>query len=231
MPKIDFLDIVFPKNCLGCGKSGSYICDFCIAKEITFKQVCPKCGKPAIDGMTHSKCRRKLGLDGQISLWGYSGVARKAILALKYKFAREVAKELARHAVENINKLGLVFPKNPVLIPIPLYWYRGNVRGFNQSEEIGRLIAKDLGWEFAPDLIIRTASTVPQAGLKRKERLKNLRGVFALNSAHKPLTISHQPLILFDDVWTTGSTIKEAGKVLKRKGAFSVWGFTLAVTR
>ncbi|MCJ7805252.1 hypothetical protein MUP46_01240 [Patescibacteria group bacterium] len=180
--------------------------------------------------MTHSKCLRKLGLDGQISLWGYSGVARKAILALKYKLAREVAKELARRAVENINKRRLVFPKNPVLIPIPLYWYRGNVRGFNQSEEIGKLIAKDLGWEFAPDLIIRTASTVPQAGLKRKERLKNLRGVFALNPRYHIRDTGYS-FVLFDDVWTTGSTIKEAGKALKRKGAFSVWGFTLAVTR
>lgn len=229
MPKIDLLELIFPKSCLGCGKNGQYICNSCIEKEVVNRQVCPKCGKAAIDGMVHTKCQTKLGLNAQIGLWNYSGVVRKAILALKYKFARDITKELFERAIERIEKGRFVFPKNCILVPVPLFWYRENVRGFNQAEEVGRLIAKKMGWKFTPDLIIRTASAVPQAGLKRKDRLTNLRGAFALNPRYQ-IRDTEYTFILFDDVWTTGSTIKEAGKVIKRKGALNVWGITLAVT-
>jgi predicted amidophosphoribosyltransferase len=67
---------------------------------------------------------------------------------MKYKFAFEIAKELAKHAAKKISKEKLFFPKNSVLVPIPLYWHRKNWRGFNQSEEIGQMIAEKIGWGF-----------------------------------------------------------------------------------
>ena len=227
---MSLLNLLFPKTCLDCGRGGKNICEDCLKKVRTPKSICPECLKPAIDGMTHSKCARPQGLDGLISLWEYDGVIRRAILALKYKFALEVARELSEKAVQSIQTHDSLFVirNSFTLVPIPLYWYKKNFRGFNQVEEIGRLISENLGWKFIPDLIIKPVSTSPQTELKRKARLIHVRGVFSLNPKYQSLAINHRPLVLFDDVWTTGSTLKEAAKVLKRVGVEKVWGLTLA---
>jgi len=232
---MNLADILFPKSCLGCGRSGGYICENCLSKVRTPKPVCPECLKPSIDGMTHTKCLRPLGLDGLISLWNYEGVVRKAILALKYKYAEEIAQELSQYAVEALetrNSFCLI-PASPAgrytsisLVPIPLYWLRKNWRGFNQAEEIGKTISGGVGWKHEPNLLIRKKLKVPQTSLKRRERLSNVQGIFAVSLN---IDISQYPnIVLFDDVWTTGSTLKEVAKVLKRAGVKKVWGVTLA---
>jgi ComF family protein len=220
------LDFLFPKTCLNCGRSGKYICELCIKKVDAPNTVCPECLKPAIDGMTHTKCLRPWGLDGLVSMWCYGGVVRKAILALKYRFAAEIAKELSFYTSQAIRNSSILNRKSLILVPVPLYWYRKNWRGFNQAEEIGKNIAKVLGWGFEPELLIRKRLRVPQTALNRKERLANVQGVFAVS---RNIDISvYRDIVLFDDVWTTGSTLKEATKALKKVGAEKVWGLTLA---
>lgn len=223
-------DFLFPKKCLGCGRAGSYVCRECIEKvEIPFL-ICPQCGRRSVDGMTHSKCLRPQSLDGAISLWKYQRVVRKALLGLKYKFALEIAKELSAHATNSLKNYTGFVPENGVLIPIPLYWFRGNWRGFNQVEVIGKGLAFSLGWRFVPDLLVRKKSSRPQAELRGEQRRQNIKGVFALNPNYELLITNYDSLVLFDDVWTTGATIKEAAKVLKRAGVKKVWGMTLVRT-
>ena len=84
-----------------------------------------------------------------------------------------------------------------------------------------------MGWEFIPGLLVKKAPTPPQTQLSRQERKKNVVGVFSLNPSHKNVVLGNK-LILFDDVWTTGFTLKEAAEVLKQAGAKSVWGLTLS---
>lgn len=222
------LDLVFPKKCLNCGKEGKYICENCLSKVPKLKPVCPYCEKPSIDGMTHTKCRRVYGLDGLVSVWDYEGVVRKAILALKYRYATEIASELSGRLVAELkDRYSYLLVPDSVLAPIPLHWYRGNFRGFNQSEVIGKEVAKNLGWKFVPDLLVRKKSTIPQSTLEKEKRSSNVRGAFALSS-HNSYFLIPNSIILFDDVFTTGSTLKEAARVLKRKGAEEVWGLTIA---
>ncbi|KKQ52965.1 hypothetical protein A2865_01975 [Candidatus Woesebacteria bacterium RIFCSPHIGHO2_01_FULL_39_17] len=225
---MDLISLIFPKTCLGCGREGKYICRLCIDRIPFLKQLCPYCEKAALDGVTHSKCLKKLRLNGVFSVWAYEGVVRTAILKLKYKFAKEIAKELSEYmAIYLVNQP--IFPKNSILTPIPLYFLKENFRGFNQSELIGELLADQMGWNFNSDILIRKRLRRPQTELKGKERRENVRGVFAFNSKHK---LTNQPInksfLLFDDVYTTGSTLKEAAKVLKRRGAGEVWGLTIA---
>jgi predicted amidophosphoribosyltransferase len=100
------------------------------------------------------------------------------------------------------------------------------VRGFNQSEEIGKLVAREMGWGFVPDLLVKNKSTASQVELSVKERKENLQGVFSLSPN---ISISECPsIVLFDDVFTTGSTLKEAAKVLRHAGVEKVWGMTIA---
>jgi len=112
-----------------------------------------------------------------------------------------------------------------MLVPIPLYWQRENWRGFNQAELLGRKLADYFGWQLRNDVLIRQKATLPQVGLEASQRQKNIQGVFRINYNHQiPKDFS---LLLFDDVWTTGSTLKEAGGVLKRAGFKKVWGLTI----
>jgi ComF family protein len=222
---MDLLNLIFPKTCLGCGKEGKYICSDCLAKVRFAKPICPYCEKASIDGFTHIKCAKKLGLDGLTAVWEYEGVIRKAILSLKYKYSTLVGQELT-----NLFIRGLLTGSHPVkadaLVPVPLYWYRENTRGFNQSIEVGKTIATQMGWKFVPDLLIRRKSTTPQTQLSGDARRQNLKGVFSLNPNYVLGTA--YSVLIFDDVFTTGSTLREAAKVLKRAGVEKVWGLTIA---
>src|SRR3989344_9223430 len=222
-----FIDIFFPKKCLECGKEDVYLCRSCIEKVAFLKQVCIRCERPSIDGMTHVKCQKKLDLDRCFSLWVYQGVIRKAIVKLKYKFAYEISLELANHFVHFLGKKDIIFPQNVILTPIPLHRRRKNWRGFNQAEEMGKIVSERLGWKFYPDILLRKKLNFPQTELKEDQRKGNIRGVFCLNPRYD-IQNTLNTILIFDDVLTTGATLKEAGKVLKRNGARKVLGLTMA---
>ena len=222
---MSLLDLIFPKKCFGCGKEGSYICPLCQEKLKIASPICPVCTRPSGRGLTHPRCRYELSPDGLTSIWEYEGGIRKAILSLKYKFAYEVSQEIAELVVEKLKKGKVFIPARPILIPVPLHRQRQNWRGFNQMEEIGKRVALKMKWEFMPDLIIKRRTSSPQTELKRKERVENVKGVFLINKKYLPLKT--KPFLLFDDVWTTGSTLREAAKTLKKAGAREVWGLTI----
>jgi len=120
----------------------------------------------------------------------------------------------AKHAIE----------KPAVLIPIPLYAKRQNMRGFNQSEVLARYLLKRLQIPLVTDILYRTRKTDPQADIKtRRDRLKNMENVFACRQKDIPGNI-----VLFDDVFTTGATIRAAAYALKRAGAKRIWAVTMA---
>ncbi len=222
------VDLIFPKSCLGCGNDGSYVCVNCIKKMPKLKQICAACAKPSIDGATHVKCLKPWGMSGLVHLWPYGGVIRKAILGLKYKYATEIAKELSGYIVSEIKGGRVLLPRKTVLLPIPLHKRRENWRGFNQVEEIGKIVSDQVGWKFESDVLIRKELRTPQTKLKRDERKRNIVGAFAISTNKKQFMTKNQQLILFDDVYTTGSTLKEAVKVLRRSGSGEVFGFTIA---
>jgi len=195
------LDIFFPRKCFGCQVTGFYLCPECVRKA----------------ELVPPRKRRNY-----ISIWKYKGNIRKAIIGMKYKFASEIAKELAGYAVKDLKKRK--FPKNLVLVPIPLHWRRKNWRGFNQSEEMGKIIAKEMKWDFDKDLLRRKISTKPQVKFRGIEREENIRNAFKLS---KPLS-KEKTVLLFDDVLTTGSTVREAIRVIKDGEGKEVWVLTLA---
>jgi ComF family protein len=186
------------------------------------------CEKPSVDHMTHHKCKRPRTLDASVSVFEYRGVVRKAILALKYRFVYDIYKELALSIINKIKTAGIVLPTDAVLIPVPLHSKRKKWRGFNQVSGIGNLLARQFGWNFVEGLIIRKRFGLPQAGLLKTKRAQNVRNTFEQNPFYKHTLEGAKTVIIFDDVYTTGSTIKEVGKVVKRNGAGEVWGLTIA---
>ena len=224
---MNIIDFIYPKKCLECGKDGVYICNDCLSEVRKSRLVCLACRRPSKNGMTHMNCKERFSVDHSYSLWNYSGVVRKAILKLKYNFAYDVAYELSNKFVEKLKKDADILPKNAIICPIPLHRLRQNWRGFNQSEVLAKRVGKDMSWQFYPDLLLRKKLTKPQTELKGGERKDNIKGVFEFNSRYS-FSKTHTPIILFDDVLTTGSTIKEAAMVLKRNGFEVVWGLTIA---
>lgn len=113
-----------------------------------------------------------------------------------------------------------------ILTVVPLHPSRLRWRGFNQAEILGRIIAEKLKIKFIPNLLIRKKPTRPQVELKGKARRENITDAFSLVPN---ILISQYPkILLFDDVWTTGATLRVCGNILKRAGAKTVWGLTLA---
>lgn len=226
------LDFLFPKRCIGCKKQGSYFCPSCVeSAKPHFPQVCPVCERPSPDGVRHKYCDKHQTPSGLHSIWAYEGAPRKLIIKLKYRFISDIADELAEIVTNSLKSYkslagnSVWLEEKVTVVPIPLHWKRENWRGFNQSEELGRQIASKMGWDFK-NLLVRAKPTAHQVGLRGKSRRENVQGVFALNN-HIAIQPSNN-VIIFDDVWTTGATMKEATKVLKQSGAHSVWCLTLA---
>jgi len=223
-----FIELFFPKQCLVCKKGNKYICSDCLEKVRKPMSICPMCKKFSFSGKTHEKCMRSQSLDGFTAIWKYEGVIRQAILKLKYKFASDIAEEIIERAIPKLRDISPINTfHNILLIPIPDHRLRKNWRGFNQTELLGRLLSREMNWGFNSKVLFRKRNVLPQVGLEGKERIKNIRGVFGIKK-EKNLLTDYESIVLFDDVWTTGSTIKEAGKVLKRNGFRKVWALTLA---
>lgn len=225
------LDFLFPRRCLGCGQWGEYFCSQCLNRlSLNSQRVCPVCEKPSIGGLTHPKCFTPQSLDGLTAIFSYKGLIEKAIKKLKYRFVSDLAEDLVElflsFAGEDKTFSHFCQQENVFFVPVPLHPKRKRWRGFNQAELLGRMICKNLGLTFWPDLLLRTKNTKPQTQLDEKERKKNIRGAF---KASPHIFVSQYPnILLFDDVWTTGTTLRECGKVLKRAGVKKVWGLTLA---
>ncbi len=170
----------------------------------------------------------RYSLDGIYSFFRYKSVIQKAIKTIKYRFVYDLAENLIG-LVQNAdldflrNQIG----KNSVMVPIPLHSERMKTRGFNQAEILGKILARRFGVSIDSDALKRVKKTVPQAEVKdRKKRLINMQDVFAVGKISDNHLYSK--IILFDDVYTTGATLRSAANVLKRAGVDSVFGMTIA---
>ncbi|KKR77953.1 MAG: Phosphoribosyltransferase [Candidatus Curtissbacteria bacterium GW2011_GWA1_40_9] len=220
---MNFLDFLFPKKCVWCGDIGSYICESCQRKIVFVENpVCPVCQRQAVGGKTHPRCMTKYGLDGLVVAFRYVGPVKMGIKKIKYKWVWDIAEFIVDLFSKTIWKFSM--PGDFTLVPIPLHVRRGRWRGFNQAELICRILAKrfGVGWE---DLLVRGVETKTQVGLTRSERRVNVRGAFEVSRS----VVNGRDYMLVDDVFTTGATMAEACKMLKRAGAREVWGMAVAL--
>ena len=196
------LQLFFPIECIDCGKENTLLCHHCLKK---------------IPSRLHQP---KLSSGIQISVaYGYAiPLIKKIIPRAKYYYSSELFTDITLHA---IHQLYPVFNKNSgILVPVPLHYFRRQKRGFNQSEIIAQCFSDNFpDWEIS-NIILRTKHTPQQAKLKKNERQKNLRGAFSINKKLIENTSLKKniPIIIVDDVISTGSTILEIENVLKDYG-------------
>jgi ComF family protein len=167
-----------------------------------------------------------------VAYGSYSGGLRDLIHLLKYEQVRPAAAVLGRMLAEAIGVLEPSFGPNPVLvIPVPLHAGKLRQRGFNQSELIAKAAIKlnSAGGklQLSDRVLERRRETQSQIGLTRHQRRENLRGAFSVVKAEQ---VSGRKFLLVDDVFTTGTTVSECARVLRRAGASKVWVATVART-
>ncbi|MFH0987736.1 MAG: phosphoribosyltransferase family protein [Patescibacteria group bacterium] len=226
-----FTDLFFPKHCLGCSILGAYICPKC-QKLFRYldRGTCFYCKKSSLYGLTHPICLKNFNIDGVIAVFYYNNLLKKIIKNIKYRLVTEAWKDLTRTIKpEAVRQIGFYkrMSKDFFLQPIPLTRKKIRERGFNQAFLITKFFQKFLDFPIS-DFLMRVKETLPQAELKtKKDRYNNLRGAFKINPVNKSGIIGSK-IILVDDVVTTGSTVREAAKALKKAGAAKIYVLALA---
>lgn len=191
---------------------------------------CPRCGQPfpSPDALTYSPthlcgtCRRRPPAYSQAwSVFAYQPPLKEAIGLFKYHGKAPLARPLGRLMIEYLPPL----PRVDAIIPVPLHPHRLREREFNQSALLARQVSRHLRIPLILGKLIRNRQTAPQTSLKKKDRLTNLRGAFGVT---RPESIQEKRILLIDDVMTTGTTLHECAKTLRRTGSGPVYGLTLA---
>jgi len=207
------LDLFFPKFCFSCHREGEYLCLDC---QATLE----------ISGI-HQKEKLSNLNDLYFATDYQKPLVKNLIQRFKYEpFIKELAKPLTSLIIEHFQLLD----QKPdfsdfVLIPVPLEKKKLKWRGFNQAEEIGKELSEFLNIEILNNVLIKTKETLPQVELSDEERKENIKGAFFCQSPEK---IKERKILLVDDVYTTGSTMEEAARVLKKSGAKEVIGIVIA---
>lgn len=220
------IEFLFPARCLGCGQEGAFLCASCLAGlPRHLPPYCVKCGQglPPTDSGPGLclRCRQvPLDIDGIRSPYLFVGTVREAVHAFKYRQLRALAPTLALLLHQYLAAQPL--PADTVM-SVPLHRRRLRERGYNQAALLARELGKLLGLPVV-NALRRTRDAPPQArAATAEDRRRNVAQAFATS---RPL--EGRAILLVDDVCTTGATLEACARALKRAGAASVWGLTLA---
>lgn len=232
------LHLILPVACEACGLDLTddpvpFFCQPCWASiKPLAGPACPRCGRPFAStvALTYSPshlcqaCRlRRPAYTNAWSLYPYTPPLQDAIRLFKYRGKVALADALG----ELMNAALQQPPDVDLVMPVPLHPSRLREREFNQSLLLADRLNFRLRLPLSHDNLVRLRRTEPQTELSRTARLKNLRKAFAVL---RPLEVAGKRILLVDDVMTTGTTVNECAKVLRKAGAADVYVGTLART-
>lgn len=211
-----FLNFIYPPVCGICGK-------------INKKRLCTKCKnrlkKYKINKIIDFKSDSTKHFDYQIKPFLYKDIIRTKILDYKFNEHAYLYETFEKMILNNKKIYG--FLKNyDIILYVPMYRLSKFKRGYNQTELIARKIAKTLGIEFVKNNLVKTKNTKKQSTLTKLERKNNIKNAFKITDSK---AIYNKNVILFDDIYTTGSTVNECSRIIKIAGAKSIAVLTIAV--
>lgn len=228
-----FIDTILPPRCI---VSGEIVAEQGMLAPSVWAQVrfiegsvCESCGFPFdYEVISGSLCASCLDYPPNFASarasFVYDEASRDMILGFKHGDQTYAVKSFAplmlRAGREFLNRADL-------LVPVPLHPFRLVMRRYNQAALLAQALSKQADIPACLDLLKRTRATQSQGHLNADERRKNVRKAFALNEK-KTEQVKGKTIILIDDVYTTGATVKECTKALKRAGASEVHILTLA---
>jgi len=232
-----FWDSLFPQLCIYCEgeriNGGNFLCGDCReAIQFLKEALCHTCGAPADISYDFPRedfqcglCRKKpFAFDRARSQGRYDTVLKELIHFFKYRPQRGAVSEI-KFLLEQFFPYEKEDLKGFWVLPIPLFKNKLQERQFDQAHLIASLVAKQFSLPMGQEWLVKIRDTAPQAKKNKTERVRNMRGAF---SAANREILAGKDLLLVDDVFTTGATVSEASKVLKRSNCGRIYIFTLA---
>lgn len=226
------LSLLYPERCVFCdeviwGDGEELVCAACKDAPIYIKDLyCLKCGK-RIEEKGKEVCDnchdKKHYFDRGRVLFDYNDAVRESIYRLKYNNRR-------RYAIYYGDKLAECFgewlkeKKVQAIVPIPLHKSRFAARGYNQAQLLAKRVSEKTGIALRDDLLIRVKKTEAQKLMNADERHNNLKNAFKIGV----FDVKLETVVLIDDIYTTGSTMDEAARVIRQAGVQNVYCLSLA---
>jgi ComF family protein len=226
------LDVLYPRRCFACdadleGEGSGDLCAGCRATLVPVLNPCPRCASPRgpyVEGRRCGACRAlRPGFAGAVAAAEYLGPVVEMVLGLKYAGERFQAYALGDLLATVVRDAPFV-DRVEAIVPVPLGRARRRERGYNQAALLAAEVGRALRLPIRERGLIRVRATLPQAGLSRAARLRNLEGCFSARTR----AVRGRTILLVDDVMTTGTTVSEAARTLKRAGARAVFAAVAA---
>jgi competence protein ComFC len=205
--------------CLSCrGKIKPRASSYCLCCGRFFEgagepHLCRECLEKTPPYTRHRSCAR------------YEGIVKDVILLYKYRGFEVLGSFLGDFAARATKPDLALWPGVEAIIPVPLHPARKRERGFNQSEVLARRLSKIKQIRLDKNRLVKVKNVPPQTSLEAKARGKNVRGAFRIKKAGE---LEGKIVLLVDDVYTTGSTIRECSSVLRKAGVKEVRAVTVA---
>ena len=214
------LDLIAPHSCRGCGHIGCVLCNRC-KNNITKlpNHVCPNCNKP-----TKNHYCTKCNLPPIFYVGPRTGLLDELIHEYKYNSTRSIKTVFA-------NSLNRILPQidgKVVIVPLPTISRHVRERGLDHTYRIAKALAKTRGKNYQVQKLLKRNKNFVQVGTDRKTRLLQAKDAYTLSNSIKIEKAT--TYILFDDVWTTGASMKAALKKLQQAGASKIIILLLAVS-
>lgn len=207
-----------PDSCLLCEDEGQLLCEACSLSEIIAPlPSCYHCGVYSVGSGTCPKCRKTSHLEAVWVAAAYEGAPKRLIHELKFSSKRSAAKPMAR-AIEQL------MPRLDLLVThLPTSPNRIRERGFDQAATLAKALAINKKLRYSP-LLLRQKN-IHQVGASKAQRLHQMKDVFRVKSV---FLLKGRDVLIVDDVMTTGASLEEAARTLKRAGAHKVYGAVYA---
>lgn len=231
------ISIIYPTVCAGCNKPNHnnekniYICNECyysIKRHVP--PFCQKCGrglmqtKDIYSGVCSTCQNRKYYFNQAWSICSYEGVIKDLIHKFKYN-QKEQYKAIFENLFNEFFETFNVLSEIDLIIPIPLHPARLREREYNQSQILASIVSKIINKPLGSGVLIRRKNTKSQINLNEKKRIKNITGCFDIKNSKE---ILNKPILLIDDVFTTGITLSEAARVINEFHPKKISVLTLA---
>ncbi|MBX3062558.1 MAG: ComF family protein [Anaerolineae bacterium] len=199
------LDLLFPPRCISCNRAGSLLCQDCQAA------LTPVAPVVHITGPLREHRATAV----------FEGAIRESLHALKYENQQRMALALGSRLYDEYKRAAWTAT---VITAAPLHANRQRTRGYNQAGLLAQNLAQRAGIPYIPDLLQRVRDTQSQVGLTMRERQANVADAFIADSRRTKA----QHIVIVDDVYTTGATLRACADALRQAGAAEVWGLTVA---
>ncbi len=230
--KNQILNLLFPQFCLGCSKEGFLVCFDCLSTiDLNPFQYCPFCSTPN-RVVNKGKCpsHQDFALNGLFSACDYKNtLVKKMLFLFKYEpYIKNLSLPLAYLIISHFaltEKQKIFANPKAIFMSVPLFKKKEKSRGYNQSKEIAEILSIYYRLPLQKNNLIKVKNTKSQTNFSKKERVLNIANSFTIKN---PSLVEGKTIFLIDDVFTTGATMEECTRTLKKAGAKKVFGIVVA---